>query len=123
MDRIARIVLGIVSPLIVIACIVGGEAGQWVFVVATPLVPVALIALGASRPGGDRRLGWVLLGMTLAFEVGSIGILVLSRSGGESPSSAGLPAATVIMLIVLGVVPLLLIPVSYAALFGASKES
>ena len=123
MDRIARIVLGIASPLIVMACIVGGEAGRLVFVVVTPLVPVALIALGASRPGRDRRVGWVLAALTLALEAGSIGILILSRSVSEGPTIGGLPVATVVMLVALGIVPLLLVPVCYAALFGASNES
>lgn len=123
MDRIAPIVLGIVSTLIVMACVLGGEAGQWAFAVATPLVPVALIALGGSRRGGGRRFGGVLLVLTLALEAGSIGIMVLSRSGSDGSSSAGLPPATLVMLVALGVVPLLLIPVSYAALFRATDES
>jgi hypothetical protein len=123
MDRIARIVLGIGSPLIVLTCVAGGEASQLVFVVVTPLIPVALIALGASRRGGTRRVGWVLLGLALTLEAGSLGILFLARSGGEVPFLAGLPVATLVMLLFLGVVPLLLIPVCHAALFGASNES
>ena len=123
MDRIARIVLGIGSPLILLACIVGGEVARVVFVVVTPLIPVALIALGASRRGGNRRIGWALLALALTLEVGSIGILYLGRSGAEAATYAGLPAATIVMLLVLGVGPLLLIPICYAALFGASNDS
>lgn len=123
MDRIARIVLGVGSPLIVLSCIVGGEASRLVFVVVTPLIPVALIALGASRRGGSRWIGWVLVALTLTLEAGSLGILFLARSGAEALAVGGLPASTLVMLLVLGVVPLLLIPVCYAALFGASNES
>jgi hypothetical protein len=124
MDRIARIVLGVGSPLIVLSCIVGGEASRLVFVVVTPLIPVALIALGASRRGGGSRwIGWVLVALALTLEAGSLGILFLARSGAEALSVGGLPASTLVMLLVLGVVPLLLIPVCYAALFGASNES
>lgn len=123
MDRIARIVLGIGSPLIVLACIVGGEAARVVFIVVTPLFPVALIALGASRQGRGRRLGWVLLVLALTLEAGSVGIWILGRSATGAPVFAGLPAATLVMLLFLGVVPLLLIPFCYAALFGASNDS
>jgi hypothetical protein len=123
MDRIGRIVLGVGSPLIVLACFVGGEASRLVFVVVTPLIPVALIALGASRRGGSRWIGWVLVALALTLEAGSLGILFLGRSGAEALSVGGLPASTLVMLLVLGVVPLLLIPVCYAALFGASNES
>ena len=49
--------------------------------------------------------------------------MFLARSGAEALAVGGLPASTLVMLLVLGVVPLLLIPVCYAALFGASNES
>ena len=122
MDRIARIVLGIGSPLVVLACFVGGEAGILVFVAVTPLIPVALIALGASRRGRRRRVAWVLFALALTLEAGSVGVLLLSRSAGEVSFIAGLPTATIVMLLALGVAPLLLIPVCYAALFEASRE-
>jgi hypothetical protein len=132
MDRIALIVLGIGSPLLVLACLLGGEAGRLTFVTVTPLIPVALIALGASRQGSrgspgnrgrQRNVAWVLLALTLTLEAGSVGVLLLSRPDDGASLVAGLPAATFVMLVALGVGPLLLIPVSYAVLFEADGQA
>ena len=122
MDRIARIVLGIASPLALVACFVEGETGRVTFVVVTPLIPAALIALGGARSGEGRRLAWVVLGLTVMLEAGSVGVMLLSRPDTSSTLVAGLPASTLVMLLALGVGPLLLIPVSHALLFGASRE-
>jgi len=129
MDRIALIVLGIGSPLVVLACVLGGETGRLAFVIVTPLIPVALMALGASRRGsrgsrgGQRRVAWVLLALALTLEVGSVGVLLLSRLDDGASLIAGLPAATIVMLVALGVGPLLLIPISYAVLFEANGQA
>jgi len=110
MDRIARIALGIGSPLIVLSCIVGGPVASATFVVVTSLVPAALIASATWRRGADRRIVWALIVLVVTLESGSL-VVVFSEGAGA-----------VLGMIALGVVPLLWIPASYAAAFRTSNE-
>ncbi|HXV75847.1 MAG TPA: hypothetical protein VD788_05955 [Candidatus Polarisedimenticolaceae bacterium] len=114
MARFSLIALAISSPVLLLALLVGGEAGGFVFAVVAPIVPVGLMALG--RDGGPRRFGVVVwLGLLwLSLEAGTLGILFATgRTGGW----LGLPAATVWMLVGLGIVPLLLVPWGFAWLW------
>jgi hypothetical protein len=117
MKGFARIVLGIGSPVLLLAFLVGGEIGTWAFVVVGPLFPVALIALGAGGNGRSRSLAVLLLLFALSLEAGSIGILALHRWPRGDLSIFGLPPGTILMLVALGLVPFLLITLGYTALF------
>ena len=103
--------------MLLFAFLVGGEIGTWTFVVVGPLFPVALIALGAGGEGRSRGLAVVLLVFALSLEAGSIGILALHRWPRDDLRIFGLPPGTMLMLVALGLVPLLLITLSYTALF------
>jgi hypothetical protein len=96
---------------------VEGRLGGALFACVAALMPAALIAAAASRRGAAGRHLPVLLGLTLTLEAGTLGILWLGRPGAAGGPVAGLPPAAWVMLIVLGLVPLLLIPASYAASF------
>jgi hypothetical protein len=114
MDRLGRIVLGVGSPLILVALLVGGGTGSWIFVLVAALFPPALMAIAA--PATPRR-GAVAGVVTLAavLEAGSVGVLLLDGAAAGLPWPAGLPPATFCMLALLGGVPLILVPWSFAA--------
>jgi len=119
MRRIALIVLATASPVLLLALLVGGEAGGWLLAVTGPLIPVALMALagGAGPPGRRERL-W-LAAWLLSLEIGCVGMMLLRGRAVDDPSA--LPSSTWIMLVALGAIPLVLVAFGYAALFpGAS---
>jgi len=120
MARLARIALGAASPLLLLALLLGGGVGTWIFALVSPLVPAALILVGADRPSLDRRVGWVALTLALSLESGTIGILLLGNRPG--PFVLGLPAATVLMILAFGALPLAIVPAAYAALFGTRRD-
>jgi hypothetical protein len=111
MDRLARIVLGIGSPVVVLTCVVGGPVAAVAFVAVTALVPAALIACATWRRGADRRIVWALLGLVVTLEGASLAIVALEGVG------------AVLGMIALAAVPLLWIPACYAATFRTSNES
>lgn len=119
MTRLARIVLGAASPLLLLACLVGGGVGTWLFVLVSPLFPPALIVLGACREGGDRRPAFVALVLALSLELAALGVALSGGPPSGGPFVLGLPAATLWMLLGFGVLPLALVPWSYARLFSA----
>lgn len=120
MARFARIMLGVASPLLLLACLVGGGAGTWLFVLISPLVPPALIVLGACRGAGDRRVALVALMLALSLELGAVSVMLLDAR--SAPWLFGLPLATALMLLAFGVIPLALVPWSHAALFRPPRE-
>jgi hypothetical protein len=117
MARLALIVLAVASPVLLLALLVGGETAGWVFALVSPLVPVALMALGEdSQTAGVRHA--VFLGLLLlTLELGTVGVLALAGPGRAEAVWFGLPLSTGWMLVALGLVPLLLVPAGYAVLF------
>jgi hypothetical protein len=118
MRRLALIALALASPALLLAFLVGGRLGGWLLVVVGPVVPVALMARVAV-PSDTRRFhaAW-LAAWLLSLEVGSIGLVALAGRR----SSDGLPPATVVMLVALGVVPLVLVPLGHAWLVGRPRR-
>lgn len=92
---------------------------NWVIAVATPVAMVATMMLGAAREG--RRaggLGGLVLPLALVLVVLVAGFaLALALPGGEEPLWLGLPRRAAILVYGVGIVPLLVLPLAYAATF------
>jgi len=93
--------LAAASVLLLVASLTGGRAGEWLFALVAAAFPVALIAFATSR----KRAPWPLLALLAALLVGS------------SAAILALPGASWWMFAGLGVAPLLLVTVAFAATF------
>ena len=113
--RAALAFLGLSSPLMLVAFVVGGEVMEILFAILAAAFPVALIAIA---PHG--RLGplmWVLGGLLLVVELAVVGMLVLRGEGVDGPWFLGLPLATAIQVYGLFLLPLPLVSFAYALTF------
>jgi len=117
MRRVALILLGSGSPLLVLALLVGGRWAEWGFVLVSLSFPAALCAVGAMGPGRRATAGRLFLALGLLLVASGAGMLLLD---GREGSLLGLPPAAALMLVGLGLVPLLLTCLGYAAGFGES---
>jgi len=122
-------VLAVLSMVLVAALLSPTPFAGWLFAVAGGLFPVALIALGAARGSRlDRRVGLALVLLLILLESSTVGILVLSgdRSGAAVGAGAlGLPAATLLQLLGLWLLPLPVVALAYAWTFdrcGVRRE-
>jgi hypothetical protein len=123
MKRAARIVVALGAALLLLASALGGVAGAWLFAAAAPLVPGGLIVHAAPRRGNRRGALAVALGLVVALETGSLGLLAIRGAAMGPEHGSGLPPATILMLVALGLVPLLLVPLGYALSFGPRRPS
>ena len=91
----------------------------WALAVGSAAVMISAAALGAAR--ADRGLGRLKLPLALAFLVVAGGFaLVLSLPEAQPGSTAlflGLPVRAAIVLLGIGLLPLLVLPLSYALTF------
>ena len=117
--RIAVAVLSGGAPLILAALVLGGPWADWTFVVVSLAFPPALILLAVSRAPNLRSLVAVLVVLWLVLELSALAMLLLA-GGPATATVLGLPWATAIMLGGLGLVPLVLVVLGYAATFDAS---
>jgi hypothetical protein len=92
-----------------------GKLGAGLFAVLAVLFPVALIALGTRREW--PRLGAVVIALAAILTLSAIGILLLPANGPAADHVLGLPPATWLMLVGLGLAPLVLVLWSYTATF------
>lgn len=111
MKRLSLGFLGLASPLLLLALLLGGAWMTWLFATLSMLVPVALIALGAARPGAGAPPWRALLALAMLLEAGAIGLPLLA---GNPARIAGLPPATLWMLVLLGLAPLVLVASAFA---------
>jgi hypothetical protein len=110
------LLLGAMSPLLLLACLVGRAAGAWIFAALSGLFPVALIALGAVRSAaGLGRLRAPLLLLAVVLAGGLLALLALPPGGA---TVFALPLRTALMLFVLVPVPLAIVGWAYAATFS-----
>ena len=112
MKRIALTVLGAGSPLILLAFLVGGTAGQWLFVFVSLGFPVAISAFGVRAGERNGALVRVLVGLALLLELSALGVLLVTPR-----MAAGLPRSTWLMLLGLALAPLVLVSFGFAATF------
>ena len=94
-------------------------AAALVFAIATAALMVAVLVLGATRSNriGARGLGWVF---AFCFVVLAVGFSLALFSPAVTPNSKlwlGLPQGAAIILYVVGVLPLLVLPIAYAVTF------
>ena len=120
--------LGVLSLLLVGSLLVPGALAGTLFALLGIAFPVGLMALGAVRRGRlDRRVGLALVLLLALLESSAVGILALSGTGppdapGRTGSTGplGLPAATLIELAGLWLLPLPLVALAYAWTFDRS---
>lgn len=133
MHRWALIFLGVGSPLLLLSLWFGAVTPFLVLAIA---FPVALMALGAARSHQSavagsagsvasqvgRRRGWTLpaalVVLLLLLEASFLAMLNLRGRVAEASWPLGVPLATWIELVGVGLLPLLLVPAVYAAVFG-----
>ena len=113
--RLALVLLALAAPAALLAFCVSGPAGPWIGALSGGVVlPLALMALGASRRGRLGRLWLSLLATGLVYAAGWWTILALPHGG---PDVLGLPLATALMIFVLIPVPLIVTGLAYALAF------
>ena len=116
------IVLTACPPVFLLSFVLGGPAGEWTFALLGSLFPVALIALAVGR---RRRVLGMLLALAALLAGSTAGVLLLTAADSEARSLSGLPPATALMLLGLGLGPLILVGVGHAATFedpGSSRS-
>jgi len=91
----------------------------WALATGTAMVMVAASALGAAR--ADRGLGRLRLPLAITFLILAGGFAVVLALPGADPADPalflGLPARAAIVLLGIGLLPLLVLPLSYALTF------
>lgn len=103
------------------AIVAGGMPtwSPWVMSIATSLAMIATMALGAARTGrsdgGLRRL-LIPFGAVLFIMLGAFAAALL-LPGGAEPLLLGLPRRAAIVLYGIGVLPALILPITYALTF------
>lgn len=117
--RIALAVLSCGAPLTLAALLIGGAWADWVFVAASLAFPSSLILLAVSPTAGPRILVAIVVVLWLVLELSAMAMLLLA-GGPATATVLGLPWATAIMLGGLGLVPLVLVVLGYAATFDSS---
>jgi len=113
--RAAPAALAAASIVLLAATFVAGPAGEWVYVVLTPLFPVLLILLAVERRGSASRWLWGSVIALAILLVGSgVGIRLLDAEA-EQPWVLGLPLSAIVMGLGLVLLPLLLVGFGFAA--------
>ena len=103
----------------------GGAPGwaAWAMAIGTAVMMVACTALGAARPTGLGPLR-IPFALTLLILAGGFGLaLLLPAETGASPLFLGLPMRAAIVLLGVGLLPLVVLPIAYAATFDAMTLS
>ncbi len=104
-----------------VALLVGGRLAEWTFALTATVFPVLLMALGTRRTLHRLRATFLLV-LGLVLGLSAAGVLWLSAGQGEAVPIAGLPPATLLMLVGLGLVHLVLVTWIYTATFDADHE-
>jgi hypothetical protein len=95
-------------------------AGPWVMALAMPLLMVATTVLGAVRAGGRLgALAWPLALVLLLVSGGLVAALALPADAPGDALVLGLPRRAAVILVAVGLLPLLVLPIAYAATFDA----
>jgi len=115
--RLAAAFLAIASPIVLVLCVVPGAIAEWSFALLVAAYPVALILFAV---GGRRRLGILglgLAGLQVLLEASVIVLLLLRGRVVDGPWVVGLPAAAVVQVVGLCLIPLPLVGLLYALTF------
>jgi hypothetical protein len=117
MKRAPLVFLASGAPLLLLGAVWAHPLTEVASLVAVAAFPVALMALGASRPSGLGSLRLPLLSLLVLLVGGMLGMLALRGRVLEAPWVAGLPLAAAIQLVGIGVLPLPLVCLAYALSF------
>ncbi|MFM8909687.1 MAG: hypothetical protein ACKOH8_03790, partial [Gemmatimonadota bacterium] len=101
--------LGLTSPLVPLGMALGTTA------VLGGISQLAIVRAGRETPALARTVRWVFGGMAVGFVV----VLLLPAPVAGGPLLFGLPRVTAILLLVVGAMPLVVLPIAYARAFDA----
>jgi hypothetical protein len=96
----------------------------WLLALAVPAMMVAMMVLGAVRPG--RRLGGLALPLALTFVLVAGGLalaLALPPERAGDPLWLGLPRRAAVLIYGVGLLPMLVLPIAYARTFDSHTLS
>jgi hypothetical protein len=119
-------VLAAASPLVLGVLLLPGLLSDLLLAALTGVVPAALMALGAGSP--PRRWRWLFPALGLLLAAASVTVLLLSRGatgepGPPSVGASGLPAAAIVQIVGLWLLPLPIATLGYALTFDRSGVS
>lgn len=124
----ALAVLAAASPLTLGALLLPGAVSDLLLAVLTGVVPAALMALGAgsARWARSGRSRWLFPALGVLLVAAAVTVLLLSGRSAGAEGGSGLPAATVVQIVGLWLLPLPLATLGYALTFdhaGVSREA
>lgn len=94
------------------------EIASWIFALATAAMMVAVLVLGASRQGVPLgKLAWVFAFCFIALAGGFALALRAPAVTTDATLYLGLPEGAAVILFVVGLLPLLVLPIAYAMTF------
>lgn len=117
--RMALLAVAVASLGLLIGLGFGGEIGATVSLLLTPVFPLALIVLGASRRGRLGPLVLPLLVVGLLLEGGLIAMWLLRGKVLAAPWFGGLPLAANVLIYGMWIVPFVIVVVTYALTFDS----
>ena len=101
------VLLGLTSPLVPLAMALGTTA------VLAGLAQLAIVRRGRATPRLARTVRWIYGVMACGF----VAVLLLPAPVAGGPLLLGVPRATAILLLLVGALPLIVLPVAYARAF------
>lgn len=94
------------------------SAAPWWLASGSTATLAGLAALGAARRGrSSPLLGWSIAIAFVSVAAGLLVPLALPATGAATPLLLGLPRPTAILLLLVGLVPLVMLPIAYAVAF------
>ena len=103
------VLLGLTSPIVPSLMALGTTA------VLAGIAQLAIVRAGRETPALARTVRWVFGAMTAGF----VGVLLMPAPVAGGPLLFGLPRLTAILLLVVGALPLVVLPIAYARAFDA----
>ena len=101
------VLLGLTSPLVPLLMALGTTA------VLAGIAQLAIVRSGRETPSLARTVRWVFGGMAVGFVI----VLLVPAPVAGGPFLLGLPRVTAILLLVVGAMPLVVLPIAYARAF------
>lgn len=101
------VLLGLTSPLVPLAMALGATA------VLAGIAQLAIVRRGRVTPRLARTVRWVFGSMAFGF----VGVLLMPSPVAGGPLLLGLPRPTMLLLLIVGALPLIVLPVAYARAF------
>jgi hypothetical protein len=103
------VLLGLTSPLVPLVMALGTTA------VLAGIAQLAIIRAGRETPALAGTVRWVFGGMAVGF----VSVLLVPAPVAGGPLLFGLPRITAILLLLVGAMPLVVLPIAYARAFDA----